>query len=98
MREDAVHDGGVVEPMGMAEAECYGAVRSRYWTRAALMRRAFDLEVLRGPRCAGRMELLATIVSRDPISSRPHKLRASKLWAKGGIEPPLEFESHGAHG
>ena len=68
MREDAVHDGGVVEPMGMAEAECYGAVRSRYWTRAAVMRRAFDLEVLRGPRCAGRMELLATIVSRDPIS------------------------------
>jgi len=25
------------------------------------MRRAFDLHVLRGPRCAGRMQLIATI-------------------------------------
>jgi len=44
-----------------AKAERYGAARSRYWTWAALMRRAFDLEVLRCPRCAGRMELIATI-------------------------------------
>jgi Putative transposase len=33
----------------------------RYWTWAALMRRAFDLDVLRCPRCAGRMQLIATI-------------------------------------
>ena len=33
----------------------------RYWTRAAPMRRAFDSDVLRGPRCAGRMRVLATI-------------------------------------
>ena len=37
------------------------ADRPRYWTWAALMRRAFDLEVLRCPRCAGRMQLMATI-------------------------------------
>jgi hypothetical protein len=28
------------------------------------MRRAFDLDVLRCPRCAGRMELIATIDDR----------------------------------
>jgi len=44
------------EPMGKAEAERGGAARSRYWTWAALMRRAFDLDVLRCPRCVGRME------------------------------------------
>ena len=49
------------EPMGWAETERGGAARSRYWTWAALMRRAFDLDVLRFPRCAGRMELIATI-------------------------------------
>jgi hypothetical protein len=36
----------------------------RSWTWAALMRRAFDLDVLRCPRCAGRMQLIATI--EDP--------------------------------
>jgi hypothetical protein len=35
-----------------------------YWTWAALMRRAFDLDVLRCPRWAGRIELIATI--EDP--------------------------------
>jgi hypothetical protein len=32
------------------------------------MRRAFDLDVLRCPRCAGRMELIATI--NDPCQDR----------------------------
>jgi len=60
------------EPMGRAEAERYGAARSRYWRWAALMRRAFDLDVLRCPRCAGRMELIATI--DDPAVI--HRIRA----------------------
>ena len=47
--------------METSEAERRGAAKSRYWTWAALMHRAFDLDVLRCPRCAGRMELLATI-------------------------------------
>ena len=38
-----------------------GASRPRYWSWALLMRRAFDLDVLRCPRCAGRMQLIATI-------------------------------------
>jgi len=42
----------------------WGAERPRYWTWAALMRRAFDLDVLRCPRCSGRMQLIATI--EDP--------------------------------
>ena len=42
-------------------AEGEGAHRPRYWTWALLMRRAFDLDVLRCPRCAGRMQLIATI-------------------------------------
>ena len=47
--------------LGRAEAEHRGAARPRYRTWAALMHRAFDLDVLRCPRCAGRMELIATI-------------------------------------
>ncbi len=41
-----------------------GGPRPRYWTWALLMRRAFDLDVLRCPRCSGRMQLIATI--EDP--------------------------------
>ena len=47
-----------------AEAGRGRAGAPRYWTWAALMRRAFDLDVLRCPRCAGRMQLIATI--QDP--------------------------------
>jgi hypothetical protein len=52
---------GPKETMGRAEAERCGAAKLRHWTWAALMRRAFDLDVLRCPRCAGRMELIATV-------------------------------------
>lgn len=48
-------------PLGRAETERGGAARSRYWTWAALMCRAFDLDVVRPPRGADRMELIATI-------------------------------------
>src|SRR5438034_5306722 len=37
------------------------SAHSRYWTWAVLMRRAFDPDVLRCPRCAVRMELIPTI-------------------------------------
>jgi hypothetical protein len=49
------------ETVGRVEAERFGAARVRYWMWAALMRRAFDLDALLCPRCAGRMELIATI-------------------------------------
>ena len=44
-----------------AEAGRGRAGSPRCWTWALLMRRAFDLDVLRCPRCAGRMQLIATI-------------------------------------
>jgi hypothetical protein len=37
------------------------AGKPRYWTWAALMRRAFDLDVLACPRCGGRLRLIATV-------------------------------------
>ena len=49
---------------GRAGPRGCGGEWPRYWTWAALMRRAFDLDVLRCPRCAGRMQLIATI--EDP--------------------------------
>ena len=59
---------GAPETMGRAEGERRGAAKPRYWTWAALMRRAFDLDILRCPRCAGRMELIATIDDPDVIA------------------------------
>jgi hypothetical protein len=59
-------DMGGAPPPSAAAAEA-GRGRAgwpRSWTWAALMRRAFDLDVLRCPRCAGRMRLIATI--EDP--------------------------------
>jgi len=38
-----------------------GAGRPRYWTWVALIRRAFDLDVPRCPRCSGRRQHIATI-------------------------------------
>ena len=49
---------GVSELRGKAPGE------PRFWAWAALMRRAFDIDVLACPRCAGRMRLIATI--EDP--------------------------------
>jgi hypothetical protein len=52
------------EVVAYRRTECEGSPRGgrrrtqaplRYGTRALLMRRAFDLDVLRCPRCAGRM-------------------------------------------
>jgi len=71
--------------MGRAEAErCY-ATKLRYWTWAALMRRAFHLDVLRGPRCAGRMERIATI--DDPAVMRRILAHLGLPGARDGPEP-----------
>src|SRR5215470_9496780 len=71
------------EPMGRAEAERGGAARSRYWTWAALMRRAFDLDVLRCPRCAGPMELIATVDDPSVI----HRILAHLALPAHGTTP-----------
>src|SRR3989442_9061036 len=41
----------------------------RHWAWAALMRRAFDLDVLACPRCGGRLRLIATL--EEPEAIRP---------------------------
>ena len=40
---------------------------SRHYAWAALMRRAFDVDVLACPRCGGRLRLLATVEDPDAI-------------------------------
>jgi hypothetical protein len=40
----------------------------RNWTWAALMRRAFGLDVLACPRCGGRLRVIATV--EDPLAVR----------------------------
>ena len=40
----------------------------RNWTWAALMRRAFALDVLACPRCGGRLRVIATV--EDPVRVR----------------------------
>jgi hypothetical protein len=41
---------------------------ARNWTWAALMRRAFALDVLACPRCGGRLRVVATV--EDPVAVR----------------------------
>jgi hypothetical protein len=53
-------EAGASDAEGRAEADG----ERRYWTWAALMRRAFDIDVLACPRCGGRLRLLALI--EDP--------------------------------
>jgi uncharacterized protein YbaR (Trm112 family) len=43
------------------------AGKPRYWTWAALMRRAFDLDVLACPRCGGRLQLIATVEAPEIV-------------------------------
>jgi Putative transposase len=43
------------------------APSSRHWAWAALMRRAFEIDVLACPRCGGRLRLIATVEDPDAI-------------------------------
>ena len=108
-RPDVVADGrpegdvatGPRETLGTSKGGRPGAARPRYWTWAALMRRAFDLDVLRCPRCAGRMELIATIdnpavIARilahlGPPGARDGPEPAASVSAPGDGQPPLPF-------
>ncbi len=49
----------------------------RYWTWAALMRRAFDIDVLACPRCGGRLRLIATVDDPGVIQQILAHLRRS---------------------
>jgi hypothetical protein len=66
----------------------------RYWTWAALMRRAFDLDVLLCPRCAGQMQLIATI--EDPAVIQRILAHLGLPGARDGPPPPWSMIAAGA--
>ncbi len=71
-----------------------GGERPRYWTWAALMRRAFDLDVLRCPRCAGRMQLIATI--EDPAVIQRILAHLGLPGTRDDPQPPCSMTAAGA--
>jgi len=79
-------------PLG-AGGEGVGAKSgSRAWTWAALMHRAFGIDVLACPHCGGRLRLIATL--HDPVVIR--KLLAHLGMARSGPSPgPAPPESRG---
>jgi hypothetical protein len=80
---------GISIRMGDSNAE-----RPRYWTWAALMRRAFDFDVLRCPRCAGRMQLIATI--DDPAVIQRILAHLGLPGVRAGPPPPSAVSAAGA--
>ena len=66
----------------------------RHWTWAALMRRAFDLDVLCCPHCAGRMQLLATI--EDPAVIQRILAHLGLPGTRDGPQPPCSMTEVGA--
>jgi len=71
-----------------------GAERPRYWTWAALMRRAFDLDVLRCSRCAGRVQLIATI--EDPAVIQRILAHLGLPGARDDPQPPWSMTAAGS--
>jgi len=61
--------------------------RPRYWTWAALMRRAFEIDVLACPRCGGRMRLIATV--DDPGVIRRILAHLRRSGQSPGPAPPV---------
>jgi hypothetical protein len=69
-------------------SEATDASRSapRHWAWAALMRRAFDVDVLACPRCGGRLRLIATVEDPEAIRAILAALAASR--EREGRAPP----------
>jgi hypothetical protein len=76
-----------------AGVERGGAGSSRYWTWAALMRRAFDLDVLRCPCCSGRRLLIATI--EDPAAIQRILAHLGHPGSRDGPPPPYAMVAVG---
>ncbi len=70
------------------------AERPHYWTGTVLMRRAFDLDVLRCPRCSGRMQLIATI--DDPAVIQRILAHLGLPGVRDGPPPPSAVSAAGA--
>jgi Putative transposase len=56
----------------------------RHWAWAALMRRAFDVDVLACPRCGGRLRLIATVEDPEAIGA----ILAAASREEAGRAPP----------
>ena len=66
--------------------------RLRTW--ALLIRHVFDLDVLRCPRCAGRMQLIATI--DDPVVIQRILAHLALPGAREDPRPPFPLTAAGA--
>jgi hypothetical protein len=77
-----------------AEAGRGRAGSPRYWTWAALMRRAFDVDVLRCPRCTGRVQLIATI--EDPAVIHRILAHLGLPRTRGDPRPPCSMTKAGS--
>ena len=87
-------DSGRAPDPSVAAAGVGRAGSPRYWTWALLMRRAFDLDVLRCPRCAGRMQLIATI--EDPAVIQRILAHLGLPGTREGPQPPCSATEGGA--
>jgi hypothetical protein len=56
----------------------------RHWAWAALMRRAFEVDVLECPRCGGRLRLIATVQDSEAIGA----ILAAASREEAGRAPP----------
>jgi hypothetical protein len=69
-----------------ASAESTPTPSGRHWAWAALMRRAFDIDVLACPRCGGRLRLIAMVEDPDAIRAILAALAESR--ERAGRAPP----------
>ncbi len=76
-------EGGVAVPEGGGTA-----VTPCYWSWAALMRRAFEIDVLACPRCGGRLRLIATVDDPAIIQRILAHLACSRSGDSPGPAPP----------
>jgi hypothetical protein len=86
--------GRAPDPSAVVEAGRGRAGSPRYWTWAALMRRTFDLDVLRCPRCAGRMQLIAAI--EDPAVIQRILAHLGLPGTRDDPQPPWSMTAAGA--
>ena len=83
----------VLAPLAAGPEDTKAKRGSRAWSWAALMHRAFALDVLACPHCGGRLRLIATL--HDPAVIR--KLLAHLGMARSGPSPgPAPPEPGGA--
>ncbi len=76
--------------LGVAVPEGSGtAAPPRSWSWAALMRRAFEIDVLACPRCGGRLRLIATVDDPAIIQRILAHLACSRSGDSPGPAPPI---------